>query len=81
MTEERHNGWQNYATWRINLECFDGWEGELSPESAEEIVTEIICEQAPEGIARDYALAFIANVNWHEIAEAHSEGENDESED
>jgi hypothetical protein len=21
---ERHNGWTNYATWRVNLEFFDG---------------------------------------------------------
>ncbi len=23
-TESRYNGWTNYATWRVNLEVFDG---------------------------------------------------------
>ena len=27
MTKENtYNGWTNYATWRVNLECFDGWD-------------------------------------------------------
>lgn len=21
-----YNGWTNFATWRVNLECFDGWD-------------------------------------------------------
>ena len=24
MTDKTYNGWTNYATWRINLEIFDG---------------------------------------------------------
>lgn len=24
MTDTKYNGWTNYATWRINLEVFDG---------------------------------------------------------
>jgi hypothetical protein len=24
MTDKTYNGWSNYATWRINLEVFDG---------------------------------------------------------
>jgi hypothetical protein len=24
MTDKTYNGWTNYATWRINLEVFDG---------------------------------------------------------
>ena len=24
--KEKHNGWTNYATWRINLEIIDGIE-------------------------------------------------------
>lgn len=23
MTDTKHNGWTNYATWRVNLEMFD----------------------------------------------------------
>lgn len=26
MEKTTYNGWTNYATWRINLEIFDGWE-------------------------------------------------------
>jgi hypothetical protein len=24
MKTEKYNGWTNYATWRVNLEMFDG---------------------------------------------------------
>jgi hypothetical protein len=24
MKKETYNGWTNYATWRVNLEIFDG---------------------------------------------------------
>ena len=24
--QNTYNGWTNYATWRVNLECFDGWD-------------------------------------------------------
>ena len=24
MTDTTYNGWTNYATWRVNLEIFDG---------------------------------------------------------
>ena len=26
MDTQKHNGWTNYATWRIHLELFDGQE-------------------------------------------------------
>ena len=26
MTDRTYNGWTNYATWRVNLEMFDGWD-------------------------------------------------------
>ena len=29
---------------------------------------EIICEQSQQGIAQDYALAFISDVDWYSIA-------------
>lgn len=69
-----YNGWTNYATWRVNIEYFDGWDSEeypLTPESAEEIVTEHLREQCSEGTCLDYAEAFIAHANWYEIAKAH----------
>ena len=69
-----YNGWTNYATWRVNLEMFDGYEGTLSADTAREIVEEYIEGSSVEGLARDYALAFISDVNWHEIA-AHYQDE------
>jgi hypothetical protein len=69
---ETHNGWSNYATWRINLEIFDGYDNEdFDPVTAEELKyhAETLIElESDGGMALDYALAFVANVNWHEIA-------------
>lgn len=70
----KYNGWTNYATWRVNLEIFDGYEGTLSAETAREIVEEYIDGSSTVGFARDYAHAFISDVNWHEIA-GHYEAE------
>lgn len=77
MTDTTYNGWTNYATWRVNLEIFDGMSpediieqcrepydlGQALKEYAEELVT-----GNSDGLATDYALAFLADVNWHEIA-------------
>jgi hypothetical protein len=71
-----YNGWTNYATWRVNLEMFDGYDASdfslpRDPFDAaaalKDMAEELICEQAPEGLARDYALAFLSDVNWDEI--------------
>jgi hypothetical protein len=76
-TTEKHNGWTNYATWRVNLEIFDGlysdMEGErATAEGCKEYAEEVVSESG-EGLALDYAMAFLANVNWNEIAEALNE--------
>ena len=73
MKNETHNGWTNYATWRINLELFDGlysdMEGEkVTAESCKEYAEDVLSESG-EGLALDYARAFMANVNWNEIAD------------
>jgi hypothetical protein len=75
MNNNTYNGWTNYATWRVNLEMFDGSDQAWSADSAREYVEEIIIDSTPEGIARDYALAFLSGVNWHEIAEHYQENE------
>ena len=78
------NGWTNYATWRINLEQFDGVNAYQltgryinSPadvkDLARDYVENIIFETTSEGFARDYALAFISDVNWWEIANLEDE--------
>ena len=71
---EKFNGWTNYETWRVNLEFFDGYEGVLDHDTAREMVEEHINETTKEGLSRDWALSFISNVNWHEIA-GHYEAE------
>lgn len=59
----KHNGWTNYATWRVNLEMFDGWslgdvwgyddadpaEVNISElsETLKEYVEELLDEQSP----------------------------------
>jgi hypothetical protein len=79
MTNTTHNGWTNYATWRIQLEIFsdfnlDDWCLDMldSVELAEWMkvhVTELLEEAAQPGLARDYALAFLSDVNWNELAQ------------
>jgi hypothetical protein len=82
MTDKTYNGWSNYATWRINLEIFDGLELEemfdltldawdlrhVLQDYAEEVVTMSIQDPNAPSLALDYAMAFISDVNWHEIA-------------
>lgn len=73
MTDTTCNGWSNYATWRINLEMLDGYEHSQTDTNdlAEEIqdFVESYLEETSKGLARDYALAFVSDVNWYEIAE------------
>lgn len=71
MIDEKFNGWSNYATWRVMLEVIDPSADDLAGWSAEalkEWVAETIDEIAT-GIARDYAHAFMNDVNWYEIAD------------
>lgn len=80
MEKQTHNGWTNYATWRVNLEVFDGMDimdylGSDRPhwgviaKRMKEYAENVIYDQTSENsIARDYALAFLADVNWYEIA-------------
>lgn len=71
-TNNTYLGWTNYATWRVALEYFDGFEIEdwFEPTAGalEDMVIETIESQA-EGLALDYAMAFLSDVNWFEIAE------------
>jgi len=57
MTNNTYNGWTNYATWRVNLEIFDGfnpvedWGLELDERGADD---EYAKEQLAESL-RDHA--------------------------
>jgi len=77
-----YNGWTNYATWRVNLEIFDGfdpgeyWRGPF--ESAYDLgdflkghVEELLETEIgnAEGLVFLYAMAFLSDVDWTEIAQ------------
>ena len=71
MINETYNGWTNFSTWRIALELFDGWDTEgteVTPEELQDIAEDYIEFSSSEGIVRNYAMAFMNDVNWHEIA-------------
>ena len=72
MSNQTYNGWTNYATWRVNLEFFDGMEEALNAEACKDLVEEYLDESA-NGLVKEWAFAFVSDVNWHEIAEHLSE--------
>ena len=77
--KEKHNGWTNYATWRINLEVIDGIEIEtkMCAATIQEIVEDVVFSQYEFGggysLMYDYAKAFVAQVNFYEIAQSINE--------
>jgi hypothetical protein len=78
MKNLTYNGWTNYATWRVSLEIFDGYDFEdLNPQE----ITATFCEEWVEEcifnnfdtcntpmLIEDYARAFLRDVNYYEIA-------------
>lgn len=79
LKENNYNGWTNYETWRVNLEIFDGydWNEDKGFESIVDFVytLEELAENSisnygeiKEGLALDYARAFLQDVNFYEIA-------------
>lgn len=96
MDDKKYNGWANYATWRVNLEIFDGIDwvdyfgGEISSMDISDIADQLedMAEEAvsgygevKEGIALNYAMAFISDVDWYEIAESIKENYTEENND
>jgi len=81
MTDKTYNGWTNYATWRVMLEIFDGpdmgvlFDLTLPVEQLRHVLQDYVEGHIHESgggngnLAVDYALAFISDVNWYEIAE------------
>ena|SRR3990167_10251647 len=80
-----YNGWTNYATWRVKLEIFDGTEfvkEDFAPEEEKLTIADLannlknVAEQAVtedntnQSLAASYALAFLDDVNYYEIAES-----------
>lgn len=85
MDDKQHNGWTNYATWRVNLEIFDGYqfvkedftaaENKLTvydlAQHLKDVAENAISEfgEIKEGLALNYARSFLSDVNYYEIAE------------
>lgn len=76
-TRTTYNGWHNYATWRIALEWFDNFNPDENEtdvydlsKTLEAYVTETLEEMTVQStLVLDYALSFVSDVNWYEIAE------------
>ena len=76
MGYEKHNGWTNYATWRVNLEIIDGYDWYECEHVDADYVKELVEDAVfgtlignGNGLVEDYANAFLSEVNYHEIAE------------
>ena len=69
----KYNGWTNYATWRVNLECFDGMSAEggyVDDYYLRSVVEHLInSDSKANSLVRDWASAFISQVNFQEIAD------------
>ena len=71
MSDTRYNGWTNYATWRVNLELFAGLDIDRDVDAGEleQSAYDTIMDSEGTDLVIGYALAFIANANWDEIAD------------
>lgn len=75
-----YHGWSNYATWRIKLELWDDdsmWKENVYEDihafadSIKDTTEEILdndTRREDNQLVLSYALAFIQDVNWYEIA-------------
>jgi hypothetical protein len=79
---ETYNGWTNYATWLVNLEIFDGpsltdigfdpeyhdLDEEQIADALESMALDLVEQGTSDGIGRSLAKAFLAQVDYREIA-------------
>jgi hypothetical protein len=70
MENQKYNGWSNYATWRINLEWFDGDSVNGDADYLREYVEEALECSCDNETTLSYAMAFLSDVNWNEIAQS-----------
>jgi hypothetical protein len=83
MTDTTHNGWRNYATWRVKHEIIDRMDfGRLTFEDVgaladflREVVDEALTNfgEIKKGLALDYARSFVADCDYHEIAQHYAD--------
>jgi hypothetical protein len=78
-TQNTYNGWTNYATWRIALEIFDGYEAgyKITADDCAELVEEVLFSSGSgSNLSDSYARAFLSDVNYYEIANNLNEAHN-----
>ena len=82
MENSNYNGWTNYATWRVNLEMIDGMENYMAESldgshkdvyekslHIKDYVEGQIAYECENQLTIDYALAFLSEVDWYQIAD------------
>jgi hypothetical protein len=81
MSDNKYNGWSNYATWRVNLEILGDmdlatpishdktWRPDVDylKDVVEEVVFGYDDERKQDLLKDSYANAFLSEVNYHEI--------------
>ena len=69
---KNYNGWTTYATWKINLEIFDGgyeFFKDYDAECLRDYVVESLELNCDNDLTLSYAMDFIDDVNFYEIAD------------
>jgi hypothetical protein len=75
MIEEIPRTLEDKLIWLKSKTYWDAIGCGRSDETAREIIEDHINETTKESLARDWALAFVSNVNWHEIAKHYQNNE------
>lgn len=73
-----YNGFTNYATWRVHNDITSAivWEYDemITFELLEEIIKATVFDNSgADDLVLDYTMAFLNNVNYHELAELYTD--------
>jgi len=73
-----YNGFTNYATWRVHNDITSvvEWEHDemITSELLEEIIKSTVFDNSgADDLVADYAMLFLNNVNYHELAELYTD--------
>ena len=75
VENKKYNGWTNYETWKINLEFFDGhdYEDDVDYGFVKDEVENFINDSEGNETVKGWALSFVSEVDWQEIADGLNE--------
>lgn len=76
LDKNLYNGWTNYETWKLMVEVVDDLDlGKKASWPELNQAVELICYDGVEhsSLAESLITAFLAEVNWRELADAHNE--------